>query len=101
MGNITANREFAKRIHCTTNGYFRCKTDYHLPLDAFEEKIKNFTQNIRCESLNLTGDFVTWDRLYRYDRNWSSWGQIEEQSGKEMVEHFWIDLEKFIGETLE
>lgn len=44
------------------DGYFLCKNDYKIPSDTFDLKIKSFIESIVCEALNLTGEFVTWDR---------------------------------------
>lgn len=83
------------------DGYFLCKNDYNIPLTEFDKKIKDFTASIVCESLNLSGEFVTWDRLYRYDRDSSAWGEISDQHGKKILEDFWTDLEKYTGEKIE
>ena len=82
------------------DGYFICKKDYKIPFTTFDTKVREFTESIICEDLNLTGEFVTWDRLYRYDRDWNAWGRISETTAKEILEKFWIDLEKFTGETI-
>ena len=82
------------------NGYFVCKKDYNQTIDDFEVKVKTFTEKIRCETVNVNGDFVTWDRLYRYDRDWRAWGPIAE-NGEKMIEDFWEDMEAFIGEALD
>ncbi len=81
-------------IRAFLDGYFLCKKDYKIPLDAFDIKIKMFTENIVCESLGMTGKFVTWDRKYRYERDWKPWGETE--NGKEIVEAFWTELEQFV-----
>lgn len=83
------------------DGYFLCKHEYHIPLTTFDTKVKDFTTNIVCENLNLSGEFVTWDRLYRYDRDSSAWGQIDDKNAKKILEDFWTDLEKFTGEKIE
>lgn len=82
------------------DGYFLCKRDYNIPLTMFDTKVREFTDSIICETINLPGEFVTWDRLYRYDRNWTAWGRIEESVAKNILEDFWKDLEKYTGETL-
>ena len=83
------------------DGYFLCKKEYNIPFTTFDIKVKKFTESIICKALKLTGEFVTWDRLYRYDRDWNAWGKIEEAKAKKILEEFWIDLEKFTGETIE
>ena len=83
------------------DGYFLCKKEYNIPFTTFDTKVREFTESIICEDLNLTGEFVTWDRLYRYDRDWNAWGRISEITAKEILEKFWIDLEKFTGETID
>ena len=40
--------------------------------------------------------FINWDRLYRYDRDWSAWGKTNETTEKEILEEFWKELEKLI-----
>jgi hypothetical protein len=82
------------------DGYFLCKQEYNIPMTIFDTKVREFTESIICESLNITGEFVTWDRLYRYDRHWNAWGEIIETDAKKILEDFWIDLEKFTGETI-
>lgn len=81
------------------DGYFRCTYDYNIQLTTFDTKVKQFTESITCKTINLSGEFVTWDRLYRYDRNWRAWGRIEDSAAKNILEDFWKDLEKYIGET--
>lgn len=83
------------------DGYFLCKKEYNIPLTAFEIKVREFTDRIICETLNISGEFVTWDRLYRFDRDWQAWGEIEERTAKGILENFWVDLEEFIGEKIE
>ena len=82
------------------DGYFLCKDDYLLSWDQFDTDLKRFTQNIACETLHLTGKFVTWDRKYRYDRDWNAWGSVSEKHAKEILENFWSDLERFTGEKI-
>ena len=82
------------------DGYFLCKKEYTTPFTTFDTKLREFTESITCEALNLTGEFVTWDRFYRYDRDWSAWGKIDEITAKKILEEFWTDLEKFTGETV-
>ena len=82
------------------DGYFLCKKEYNIPFTTFDTKVKKFTESITCKSLNLTSEFVTWDRLYRYDRDWNAWGEISETMAKKILEEFWTDLEKFTGETI-
>jgi hypothetical protein len=83
------------------DGYFLCKQEFNVPLTTFDTKVRKFTESIICKSLNITGDSVTWDRLYRYDRDWSAWGKTNETTEKEILEEFWKELEKFTGETIE
>ena len=83
------------------DGYFLCKQEFNVPLTTFDTKVRKFTESIICKSLNITGDFVTWDRLYRYDRDWSAWGKTNETTEKEILEEFWKELEKFTDETIE
>lgn len=83
------------------NGHFQCKKDYHLSLTAFESGIIAFTEQIVCKDLNLTGEYVTWDRKYRYDRDWNSWGETDESDAKKILDSFWKDLEKFTNEIIE
>jgi len=82
------------------DGYFLCKKEYAIPFTTFDAKVREFTESITCKALNLTGEFITWDRLYRYDRDWSAWGEMDETTAKKILEEFWIDLEKFTGETM-
>ncbi|MDR6968150.1 hypothetical protein J2X31_002165 [Flavobacterium arsenatis] len=83
------------------DGYFLCKKEYNLPFTTFDTKIKSFTESIICEDLNITGEFITWDRKYRYKTDWNSWGKISETTAKEILENLWKDLEIFTGEKLE
>lgn len=83
------------------DGYFHCKEEYNLPMDAFDIKVREFTRNIICEDLELTGRFVTWDRKYRYDRDWNAWGEIDEAPAKKMLDEFWIDMERYTQEKIE
>lgn len=89
------------KLRSFLDGYFLCKKEYDIPLTAFETKIRKFTESIICEDLNLSGKFVTWDRLYRYDRDWYAWGEIDDSNAKKILENFWSDLEKFTEETIE
>ncbi len=83
------------------DGYFLSKKEYNIPFTTFDTKVKKFTESIICETLKLTSEFITWDRKYRYDRDWTAWGEISETTAKKILESFWIDLEKFIGEKIE
>ncbi|MDR2905121.1 MAG: hypothetical protein LBU73_04105 [Helicobacteraceae bacterium] len=83
------------------DGYFLCKKEYNIPLTTFETKVRKFTEGIICKDLKLTGEFVSWDRLYRFDRNWSTWGEIEEPAAKKILEEFWKELKQFTGETID
>lgn len=80
------------------DGYFLCKKDYQIDLTPFEQKIKFFTNSIICENLEIENEFTTWDRKYRYDRDWKSWGTIDTTKEKEILESFWKDMDAFIGE---
>lgn len=81
------------------DGYFCCKKDYCIPLTPFDKKLKEFTESITCETLNLTGEFVTWDRKYRFSRSWYAWGEITDTHAQHMLLQFWKDLEEFTQET--
>ncbi|WP_286965283.1 hypothetical protein [Flavobacterium sp. UBA4854] len=80
------------------DGYFLCKKDYQIDLTPFEQKVKSFTKSIICESLEIENEFTTWDRKYRYDRDWKSWGDIDTVKEKNILESFWKDMDAFIGE---
>jgi len=82
------------------DGYFLCKEDYKISLTSFEQKIKSFIESIICENLILENEFTTWDRKYRYNLDWNSWGYIDTTREKEILESFWKDIEEYIGETI-
>lgn len=78
------------------DGYFLCKKDYQISLTPFEQKIKSFTNSIVCKNLALHSEFTTWDRKYRYDRDSTSWGDINTKTEKEIHESFWKDLKVYV-----
>lgn len=79
------------------DGYFLCITEYSLPLDDFEEKVLAFTQSIECEIFSASGPFSTWDRKFRYDREWQPWGNCDGDIATHILAGFWSELEKFTG----
>ncbi len=79
------------------DGYFLCKTEYCLPLDDFEEKVLAFTHSIECEIVSASGLFSTWDRKFRYDREWQPWGDCDGNTATHILAAFWSELEKFTG----
>ena len=81
------------------DGYFLCKKEYDILLTTYDKKVKAFTDGIVSKDLNLSGEFVTWDRLYRYDRDWKAWGEIDDRQAKEILESFWNDLDAFAGQN--
>lgn len=78
------------------DGYFLCKKDYQIALTPFEQKVKSFTKSIVCGSLGIENEFTTWDRKYRYDRDWKSWGDIDTVKEKDILESFWKDMDAYI-----
>jgi hypothetical protein len=82
------------------DGYIRCKKDYNIELDDFENKIVKFVAGIKCNLLDMEGKHVTWDRKYRYNLDWDSWGQINEKQGKEIIDKFFEELGNNTGEVL-
>ncbi|MFC4477962.1 hypothetical protein [Flavobacterium chungangensis] len=78
------------------DGYFLCKKDYQIALTPFEQKVKSFTKSIVCGSLEIENEFTTWDRKYRYDRDWKSWGDIDTVKEKDILESFWKDMDAYI-----
>lgn len=72
------------------DGHFLCKKEHDLPVDDFEIRVKEFTQQIICEYLSLDSPFVTWDRKYGFDRR-----EYICRNEKELMDLFWSDLEKF------
>lgn len=87
-------------IRAFLDGYFFCKNDYEIPFTLFEEKIKSFTESIFCKDLKIENEFTTWDRKYRYERDWNSWGEIDTTKEKEILESFWIDMEMHIEKII-
>jgi hypothetical protein len=79
------------------DGYIKCKKDYDITIDNYENGIIGFLKTIKCEILNMEGKYITWDRKYRYNKDANPWGEMNGNSGKEIVNNFFTDLEKYIG----
>ena len=77
------------------DGYFLCKKEYRIPLCEFDKIVRTFTNSITCTILDISGEYVTWDRKYSYDRSWNAWGDISDTDRKNILEEFWGDLDEF------
>jgi predicted DNA-binding protein YlxM (UPF0122 family) len=82
------------------DGYIRCKRDYGIAIDDFENKIIDFLNRIKCDIIDMDGKNITWDRRYRYNMYWDAWGQIGEIQGKKIIDSFFEETENNIGEKL-
>lgn len=87
-------------FRCFLDGYFLCKSEYGLLLDELDLKVKAFTEGICCESVSICGSYVTWDRKYRYDRDWRAWGSADEKDMKSLIAAFWLDLKNYIDNEI-
>lgn len=89
-----------ENLRAYIDGYIKCKGDYDIKFTDFEQKIILFLTGISCEIIEMEGKNITWDRKYRYNKYWDSWGQIIENQSKEIIDNFFEDLGNGIGEKI-
>jgi hypothetical protein len=77
------------------DGYINCKKDNNIEINHFEYKIIAFFEGIKCEIIEMEGENITWDRKYTYNKSFNSL-----DGNKEIIENFFNDLEKNIGEKI-
>ena len=82
------------------DGYIKCKKDYNIILDDFENNLIQFLDKIKCKIIDMEGENITWDRKYRYNMCSDAWGPIMEVQAKEIINKFFQEFENSIGEKI-
>lgn len=78
------------------DGYFCCLADYQIPLTEYEKALQVFLATIQSDyHIDTKHEQISWDRLYRFDRDWRAWGNGD--NNFDVMEKFFSDLDTAIG----